>query len=111
MKIYISGPMTGLPDLNFAAFNAEAARLRALGYDVVNPAEINPDPNADWLDCIIEDLKHLRPCGAIAMLPGWEASDGATVERIAAKKLRLHIVHAHEITGPEAFKGGNHANR
>jgi hypothetical protein len=39
-KIYLSGPMTGLPDLNFPAFHAEAARLRALGYDVINPAEL-----------------------------------------------------------------------
>ena len=42
-KIYIAGPMTGLPELNFPAFHAEAARLRAFGYEVINPAEINPD--------------------------------------------------------------------
>ncbi|WP_319942079.1 DUF4406 domain-containing protein [Pseudomonas quasicaspiana] len=40
-RIYISGPMTGLPDFNFPAFAAEANRLRGLGFDVVNPAEIN----------------------------------------------------------------------
>ncbi|MCW5262333.1 DUF4406 domain-containing protein [Verminephrobacter eiseniae] len=42
-RIYISGPMSGgLPDLNFAAFHAEARRLHALGCEVVNPADINP---------------------------------------------------------------------
>ena len=43
LKIYCAGPMTGLPELNFPAFHAEAARLRAFGYEVINPAEINPD--------------------------------------------------------------------
>ena len=37
--IYVSGPMSGLPDLNFPAFHAAAAELRALGHTVVNPAE------------------------------------------------------------------------
>ena len=38
-RIYLSGPMSGLPELNFPAFHAEAARLRALGFEVVNPAD------------------------------------------------------------------------
>ncbi len=44
--IYISGPMSGLPECNYPAFNAAAAHLRALGYSVENPAE-NPDPDTD----------------------------------------------------------------
>ncbi|MBT9158943.1 MAG: hypothetical protein DDT26_00192 [Dehalococcoidia bacterium] len=43
MRIYISGPMTGLHDLNFPAFRDAAAKLRAIGYEVVNPAELNPE--------------------------------------------------------------------
>jgi hypothetical protein len=27
-RVYLSGPMTGLPDFNFPAFNVEAERLR-----------------------------------------------------------------------------------
>jgi hypothetical protein len=30
-RIYIAGPMTGLPEFNYPAFNAEAQRLRGLG--------------------------------------------------------------------------------
>ena len=35
-RIYIAGPMTGLPDFNYPAFNAAAARMRALGFEVEN---------------------------------------------------------------------------
>ena len=38
-RIYLAGPMTGLPEFNYPAFHAEAARLRQLGYHVENPAE------------------------------------------------------------------------
>ena len=44
MKVYISGPMAGIENHNFPQFNALATKLRALGVDVVNPAELNPEP-------------------------------------------------------------------
>lgn len=77
-RIYISGPMSGMPEHNFPAFNAEAARLRALGYDVVNPAELNPEPEKTWHDCLRTDLMELLTCDAIALLAGWQKSAGAT---------------------------------
>ena len=42
-SIYIAGPMTGIVDYNFQAFHAAAKDLRAKGYTVFNPAEINAD--------------------------------------------------------------------
>ena len=80
LTVYISGPMTGLPGLNFQAFNAEAARLRALGYRVVNPAELNPDPSKSWVECMRVDIAELIKCDAIVMLPGWCNSRGARLE-------------------------------
>ena len=38
-RIYLSGPMTGLPGLNFAAFHAMTTNLRAGGHTVTNPAD------------------------------------------------------------------------
>lgn len=76
-RIYISGPMTGLPDFNFPAFNVEAERLRALGYDVINPVDINPDTTTPYNECLRNDLKALLDCDTIAMLPGYGASRGA----------------------------------
>ncbi len=92
MRFYISGPMTGLPDLNFPAFNAEAARLREQGFAVVNPAELNPDPQATWKQCMRLDIRHLVECDAIVMLPGWERSRGARLERHIAIELGLTVL-------------------
>lgn len=39
--VYLSGPMTGLPDYNRAAFNLRAEAFKALGYSVNNPADIS----------------------------------------------------------------------
>jgi recombination protein RecT len=47
-RIYISGPMTGLPELNFPAFNAEAARLRALGFEAVR-AQSRAGSSGPWV--------------------------------------------------------------
>jgi hypothetical protein len=76
--------MTGIEGLNFPAFNAEAARLRALGFTVINPAEVNPDPTTPWADCMFRDLQELTHCDGIVMLPGWEKSPGAQIERLWA---------------------------
>ncbi|MFS2113302.1 DUF4406 domain-containing protein [Herbaspirillum frisingense] len=95
-RIYVAGPMTGLPALNFPAFHAAAAELRAQGFDVVNPAEINADPAAGWVACMRLDIAQLVTCDEILMLPGWENSRGATLERHIAMKLEMAVrYHQH----------------
>jgi hypothetical protein len=96
-RIYIAGPMTGLPELNFPAFHAEARRLRALGYEVINPAEINADPAAEWAQCMREDIAQLVQCDGIALLPGWQNSRGASLEHHIAKALGMRVHVAAEV--------------
>ena len=96
-RIYLSGPMTGLPELNFPAFNAEAARLRALGFEVVNPADLNPDPDTGWHECMRNDLKALLDCDALALLDGWQRSTGAHLEIHVAHRVGMEIVIAKEV--------------
>jgi hypothetical protein len=96
-RLYLSGKMSGLSDMGFALFNRVAAQLRAIGYDVVNPAEINDDPAAEWLPCIIEDLKHLATCDGIALLPNWHDSFGAKIEHLAAQKLGLAVLNVEDL--------------
>jgi hypothetical protein len=86
--------MTGLHDLNFPAFHAEAARLRAAGHDAVNPAEINADQAAEWHTCMRADIAQLVTCDSIHMLPGWQNSRGATLEHHIATALGLTVLHA-----------------
>lgn len=92
--VYISGPMTGLPDLNKPEFFAQAKRLRHLGFNVVNPAEVILQPGATWQDYIRADIILLMDCTDILMLPGWERSRGAKLEHHLAAELGFHIEYA-----------------
>ena len=100
MKVYLSGPMTGIQDFNFPAFNAEAARLRAAGLQVVNPAEINPDTTMSWHECMRADIKALCDCDTLALMPGWESSQGAHLELHIAHRLGLRVIQTRELAVP-----------
>lgn len=91
---YLSGPMSGLPNLNRAAFDAEAGRLRAMGITVVNPAEVELPEGATWADFMRADIKELMSCTTIVLLPGWERSEGARLEHFIAVKLDMKVVLA-----------------
>ena len=97
MKVYLSGPITDIPHGNRPLFESETARLRSLGYDVVNPWELNPAEDADWMDCMLIDLPAVKSCHAIALLPGWIFSNGAQMEYITARKYGLVVLHAADI--------------
>lgn len=99
-RIYISGPMTGKPEWNFPAFHAEAERLRSLGYDVVNPAEINTDTSTPYNECLRNDLKALLDCDTIAMLDDWMDSNGAHLEMHIAHRVGIKVVEARAIVEP-----------
>lgn len=96
-KIHISGPMTGLPDLNFPAFHAEPMRLRSLGYSVANPAELNPNPNTGWHECMRNDLRVLLDCDILALLDGWQMSTDVHMGIHVAHRVGMEIVIAKEI--------------
>ena len=89
--IYISGPMTGMPHLNFPAFHTAARQLRFLGHTVVNPAELNPDPGKSWHECMRADIVALMTCDGVALLTGWENSRGATIEQDLAARLGMEV--------------------
>jgi len=88
-RIYISGPMSGLPELNFPAFHAAALTLRDRGWDVVNPAELNPCLDITWAAAMKVDIAALVTCDAIFLLPGWKKSKGASLEHRIAVDLSM----------------------
>lgn len=89
--IYLSGPMSGLPQLNHPAFQSAAQALRALRLTVVNPAELNINPHAEWAACLRQDIKALCECHTIAHLDGWEKSKGAVLETHIAVSLGMIV--------------------
>jgi hypothetical protein len=95
-RIYVAGPMTGIEDFNFPAFNAAADLLRCGGWTVENPAEHGIVDGADWADYLAYDLTRLGLCGAIYLLPGWENSKGAQLEVLVAQRLGMEVIHAAE---------------
>lgn len=97
-RTYIAGPMTGIPDFNFPAFNAVAAAMRIQGRHVENPAEHGLVEGAEWGDYLRYDLGKIASCETIALLPGWAASKGAVLEMHIAKTLGMNVEY---LTGAE----------
>lgn len=93
--IYISGPMTGHDDLNYPSFFAAEKRWEDWGWNVLNPAR-NPDQpsRADYMRL---DYEALLQVDAIALLPGWQDSEGALSELNMARELYLDVMDA--VTG------------
>lgn len=92
-RLYIAGKMSGLPDLGHPAFHAAAAKLRARGFHVENPAD-NPTPpcGGTWLGWMRLAIAQLVTCDAVVLLPNWcDNSDGARTEYTLAVNLRLPV--------------------
>ncbi|MFO8011974.1 MAG: DUF4406 domain-containing protein [Phycisphaerae bacterium] len=99
-RIYVSGPMTGREALNFPAFHAAAERFAEAGWRVSNPA-LNFGGRTDLPREVYlrADVSMLAKCDAIALLPGWQRSRGATLEAVLAAELGLRFFDAE--TGAE----------
>ncbi|MGL5491059.1 MAG: DUF4406 domain-containing protein [Shewanella sp.] len=84
MIIYIAGPMSGIQDFNRPLFNKVAIELTEQGYSALNPATL-PDGLSQG-----QYMQICLPMVAVAdelvMLPGWEQSEGASIEFMLAKK-------------------------
>lgn len=92
MKLYLSGPMTGVPEFNIPEFARVAALLRAEGHDVSNPGELGIFVGWEWVDYLRLDLRLLLDCEAVATLPGWEKSRGASLEVHVATSLGMRAL-------------------
>ena len=103
MRVYIAGPMRGVDDFNRPAFDDAEALLRDLGHDVVNPCRLDEElgfffksdeeVTLDHLkEIMARDIAALYTCDRIAMLPGWEGSRGASLERQAARYVSIPAI-------------------
>ena len=105
LTIYISGPMTGLPEFNFPEFERVAQMLRAKGLKVVSPHEVAHDDGGTAGSLSKEEylrgdlIAMLQECNSIVLLKGWENSWGANLEVHVAKQLAFHIFFIDESEG------------
>lgn len=113
MKIYVAGPMRGIPEFNFPSFHAAAAKLRAEGHEVFNPAErdikvhgadiskgnatgdealATAQHGFNLREALKDDLEFIcLHADAVALLPGWNSSRGAIAEAATARALGLLV--------------------
>lgn len=97
--IYISGPITG--DKAYRQkFRAAAEQLKARGYNVVNPAELDdvlPVESMTWSQILDHCLDLLGRCDAVVVLPGWEESRGCNREVGYAQGVGMIILPIEEL--------------
>lgn len=94
MKVYISGPISGLPyEKVEKAFSKAEIRLQEQGYEVVNPLNNGLPRESTWNEHMRADIKLLLDCDAIYMLNGWEYSKGASLEYDLAIDLGFKLIH------------------
>lgn len=113
MKLYLAGPMTGIPQFNFPVFDAAATKLRDRGHIIITPSELdNPETRAaalaspdgapgsgttndeTWGDFLARDVKLLADepdLDGIAVLPNWTKSRGARLEVFVALLCKKRI--------------------
>lgn len=116
---YIAGPMLGIPQLNFPAFDTAKALGLSLGWTIISPADLYraagfdgasyPDGNADFtMDALRQtvsiDTQQLlglkaEAGDALAILPGWDTSIIALSCVAVAQRLMLPILDATTFNG------------
>lgn len=108
MRVYISGPITLNRTGYKKAFYDAEAKLKALGYDVVNPGSDEEDAQLEasgikdkwttdaWKWFIKRDIDQVSECDGIYLMKGWEASPGCNIEYWVAKKFNLKIMYEEE---------------
>jgi hypothetical protein len=90
--IYLSGPMTGLPEFNYPRFREVAAKLRAAGHVVYNPADFAHHGEFPARQAFSEYTAFIcNRADTIVLLEGWENSKGALAERALAENCKLDI--------------------
>lgn len=106
MKIYVAGPMSGIPNGNLASFRFAEAMLKAKGHEAVVPADLPPWPHDEECPpgpraegsphsapCHLRvDVAALVACDGAVFLDGWQHSAGARLEMAVAAQCALDIL-------------------
>lgn len=102
MTVYISGPMEGLPQKNVLAFFDAEDTLEGIGYRVLSPARLPQGMKRSAYMPIC--LQMVEQADIVAMLPGWENSKGARLEKAYAEYQGKRVVEYAWLAGKEAVE-------
>jgi len=94
MKIYIAGPMSGIVDFNYPAFDLAETMLQASNRDaeIINPANnFNRSQTRTKSEYLRAAIRQVLDVDAMYMLPYWQESRGARLEHEIASVLGLPI--------------------
>ena len=103
-KIYIAGRVSGVkPEVYEKQFATVKAELEKAGHEVINPlTDIPHEDTTNWGLTIMECLPYVAQCDCIALLPGWQRSNGAQIEYHFACGLKLQILQVRPIGKPNS---------
>jgi len=98
MKLYLSGPITGIPDYK-EKFSQAAEYLCHLGdeVEVIDPSTFAGEYGWNWADWMLYDLRALRGADALVSLPGSMESRGARVEVEFAKGMGIPVLDLFDV--------------
>lgn len=104
MRIYLSGPMTGIEDLNRVEFAKYEKLLSSHGHEVINPhkvgesiAKIEDGAEISYNTYMRHDIRELAICDIVALLPGYWNSKGCSIEIKVADLLHIQVKLVQEI--------------
>lgn len=99
MIVYISGKISYNPNYMKDFYEAEILLLEK-GHEVINPAKLSTimPESSTWSDYMDICKILLKKSNAIALLPNWESSRGAKLEKLLAEKWGLQVI---ELGGKE----------
>lgn len=94
--IYLAGPMRGIPEWNYPKFRRVAGLLRLYWHTVYDPSEWPHDGPPETFPIREAFADYCRfittEADTIVLLPGWQASVGATAEHALARACGLDII-------------------
>lgn len=101
--IYLSGPMTGLPNRNAETFNRWARYLRDRGHQVISPVENDggstDKPRSFYMEL---DINSLLMSNVVVLLPNWQYSRGAKLEVAIAQEIGRKLYTIDEFIKPNS---------